>query len=193
MGRQTGRAAELRDVRKQVYPRGRYSDGASVSQERSAGRVGWKEAVAAIGVILSLVFVALELRQNTKAIQATVRNDLASASREWTLATATSPELAEAEVRWVAGDEMTEAQLTMVRQLAIGLLRNVENVYLQVQNGSVDESALVGYGFRATPLLEADRFLVFWQSGIREKFNPDFVEAFEAQNTFLRPADPAGR
>ena len=165
-----------------------------MSQERSAGWVGWKEAVAALGVILSLLFVALELRQNTKAIQATVRNDLASASREWTLATATSPELAQARVKWEAGDELTEAEFMMVQQLAVGLLRNAENVYLQVQNGSVDESALVGYGFRSIPLLEADRFVVFWQgSGIREKYNPDFVAAFEAQNPFLKVSDPDSR
>jgi len=158
------------------------------------GWVGWKEAVAAIGVILSLTFVALELRQNTKAIQATVRNDLAAASREWTLATATSPELAQARVKWEAGDEMTAAEFIMVQQLALGLLRNAENVYLQVQNGSVDESALVGHGFRSIPLIEADRFVVFWQnSGISEKFNPDFVEAFEAQNPFLKFPDAEGR
>lgn len=165
-----------------------------MSEQRSKGWVGWKEAVAAIGVILSLTFVAVELRQNTKAIQATVRNDLASASREWTLATATSPELAEARVRWEAGDELTEAEHLMVQQLAIGLLRNAENVYLQVLNGSVEESALVGHGFTGIPLLEADRFRVFWQStGISQKFNPDFVEAFEAQNPFLKRSDPDSR
>ena len=165
-----------------------------MSEERSTGWAGWKEAVAAIGIILSLTFVAVELRQNTKAIQATVRNDLASASRDWTLATATSPELAEARVKWEAGDEMTEVEFIMVQQLAIGLLRNAENVYLQVRNGSVDESALVGHGFRGVPLLEADRFVVFWQStGISQKFNPDFVEAFEAQNPLLQPSDPDSR
>ena len=165
-----------------------------MSNEGSTGWAGWKEAVAAIGIILSLTFVAVELRQNTKAIQATVRNDLASASREWTLATATSPELAEARVRWEVGDEMTEAEHLMVQQLAIGLLRNAENVYLQVQNGAVDESALVGHGFQGFPLLEAERFRVFWQnSGISQKFNPDFVEAFEAQNPFLKPSNPDSR
>jgi hypothetical protein len=165
-----------------------------LSEQRSGGLVGWKEAVAAIGVMLSLAFVAVELRQNTKALRATVRNDLAAASREWTLATATSPELAQARVKWEAGDEMSEAEFIMVQQLAIGLLRNAENVYFQVQNGTVDESALVGHGFRGVPLLEADRFVAFWRSTeISQKFNPDFVEAFETQNPLLQRSEPESR
>lgn len=152
------------------------------------GGLGWKETLAAVGVILSLIFVAIELRQNTKAIQATVRNDLATASREFSLAIATSPELAAATRKWESGEEMAEVEFRMVQQLTIALVRNVENVYLQVQNGSVEASALVGYGFRGTPLLRADRFVVFW-SGIRGAFHPDFVEAFEGRNAYLRPTD----
>ncbi|HKI83614.1 MAG TPA: hypothetical protein VKA63_04690 [Candidatus Krumholzibacteria bacterium] len=34
--------------------------------------------IAALGVVLSLVFVGFEVQQNTRALQATVRNDLAT-------------------------------------------------------------------------------------------------------------------
>jgi hypothetical protein len=35
-----------------------------------------REALAAVGIVLSLVFVGLELRQNTLAVRATALNDL---------------------------------------------------------------------------------------------------------------------
>ena len=162
---------------------------ANLEKVRSHREFGWQQAAAATGVVVSLAFVAVELSQNTKAIQATVRNDLAAASREWSLAQATSPELAEAADKWMAGEEVTRAEFRMVRSFCVALMRNVENVYLQVQNGSVDESALVGYGFRAIPLLRSDRFVTLWPD-IRETFHPGFVEAFEEQNPELRPADP---
>jgi hypothetical protein len=159
-----------------------------LSESRSKGWLGWTEALAALGVILSLTFVAVELQQNTKAIEATVRNDLASASREWTLALATSPELTEALLKWEAEEEMTSVEARMVIQLAVGVLRNVENVYLQVQNGSVEESALIGYGFQGIPLMRASRFTRWWAL-VRNSYHPDFVADFEAQNTYLNASD----
>jgi hypothetical protein len=164
-------------------------DESKLSESHQRGRLGWKEGVAAAGVILSLTFVAVELSQNTKAIEATVRNDLASASREWTLALATSPEATAAMLKWEAEEEMTPVEERMVIQLAVGVLRNTENVYLQVQNGSVEESALIGYGFQGIPLMRATRFFEWW-SVVRGNWHPDFVEAFEGQNSYLKASDP---
>ncbi len=154
-----------------------------LDRTRRVGGVGWKESLALLGVVLSLLFVAVELRQNTRAIEAAVRNDLATASREWTLARATNPALSEVSRKWRAGEAMTAAERMMAQDFAVALLRNIENVFLQVKMGAVDESALRGYGF-TMGMYGSENFRVFW-GGLRNVFDPDFVTEFEARNGIL--------
>ena len=45
-------------------------------------RIQWVELVATIGVLVSLVFVGFELRQNTAVARAQARNDLAALGQE---------------------------------------------------------------------------------------------------------------
>ena len=140
-----------------------------------------REAVAAIGVILSLLFVGLELRQNTLAVRATALNDLATGSRDWVLAIASNPELAAVMVDWLAGEELDRTEGLMARSTIIALLRNVENVYLLVEAGAVDESALGSYGFSSSGgPFDSPLFANYW-ARTKHNYNPNFVLAFEAE------------
>ena len=139
-----------------------------------------REGLAAIAVIVSLVFVGTELRQNTVATRAATLNDLASGSREWLMAIGTSPELASAWRRWLAGEEITPDETEMALVTINALLRNVENVFLQVQSGAVDESALVSYGFGGASAFKSPNFPAYWADKW-SRYHPDFVSAFEAQ------------
>jgi len=138
-----------------------------------------REALAALGVILSMLFVGLELRQNTLAVRATALNDLASASRDWLLAISSNPELTATMVRWVEGAELSPTETLAARSQVLALLRNTENVFLQVQAGAVEESALISYGFGGSLPFRSPHFPPFWAQR-RDIFHPDFVAAFEA-------------
>jgi len=139
-----------------------------------------RQAAAAVGVILSLLFVGMELRQNTLAVSATALNDLATGSRDWTLAIASSPELAAAMVDWLSGQDLEPTERLMAVSTVIALLRNVENVFLQVDAGAVNESALVSYGFGgAGGPFDSPFFAEYW-AATKGSYNPDFVLAFEA-------------
>ena len=59
----------------------------------SPSKMQWAELVTTIGVLVSLIFVGLEVRQNTAVARAQARNDLASLSQEWLLAMAQDPTL----------------------------------------------------------------------------------------------------
>ncbi len=140
-----------------------------------------REVIAVIGVILSLLFVGLELRQNTTAVRATALNDLSTGSRDWVLAIASNPELAAVMADWLAGEELGRVEGLMARSTVIALLRNVENVYLLVEAGAVDESALVSYGFGGSGgPFDSPLFADYW-ARVRHNYNPQFVLAFEAE------------
>lgn len=148
---------------------------------------GWKEVVAAAGVILSLVFVGLELRQNTRAIRATVRNDLATASRDYLLAVATSPDLSAAYEKWLNDEETTAVEDEMVLMSVSALLRNLENVFLQTRLGTVDYRDSGTYGLKA-PIFNSRRFRQAWDSSgyLAQGLNADFAAAFAAANGLQR-------
>ena len=140
----------------------------------------WKELVAALGVILSMIFVGLELRQNTVAVRAAARNELAAGARDWLMALAESPELADALGLWLTPDsELTPTQGSAARYAVRALLRNVENVFFQVQGGIVPEEALTSYGIQSG-VFRGPRFHDLWISE-RDGYDPEFVTLFETR------------
>ena len=134
----------------------------------------WKELLAALGVILSLSFVGLELRHNTVAVRAAARNELAAGGRELLLFIANSPEIVETLRLWRDPNvELTPNQEETASYVVRALLRNLENVFLQVRAGIIEESALASYGVQS-PILRSPRFPGQW-SRERGSFDPDFV------------------
>ena len=150
------------------------------SKASRAGRL-----LAALGVIASLVFVGLELRQNTDALRAQTRQGLADRNAQSIYSVADNPELARAwTLMWqrdsLAGQSLTLADSAQARWAMWGFLRMVEHAFLQVEEGVLPESALVGYGFSDNNNFLTSQFPSFWV-GVRHRFDPRFVAAFEAE------------
>jgi len=139
-----------------------------------------RETLGFLAVVLSLVFVGLELRQNTAAVAATALNDMTSGQVEWFYQVTNDPELADVYIRWRDGigelDPVDDLRATL---LMFALLRTAENAYLQTSLGVVDSLALRGYGLREAPPFEAESFRPIWEE-LKPRFHPDFVAAFEA-------------
>ena len=142
------------------------------------------ELVAVIGVILSLVFVALQIRQNTVAIQAQTRQQLTDASSEFLIALATTG-LGDLWGRFIEGETMTDHERHRVGPALVAAVRGLENVYLQYREGVIDESALSSYGWKGSLMYESDAFAEWWLTN-RDRFNPDFVQAFAADHGLER-------
>jgi hypothetical protein len=142
-----------------------------------------REAIALIAVIGSLIFVGIEVRQNTAATRGQTRQMLTDLNQEWLVLMTTNPDFMDLYGRaWVqhgdvAPEEEARAQIMMVLQL-----RRQENVFFQFQEGLVDETALASYGLSEMTgdLLDRPRFKAFW-SERRSAFHPDFVAFLEAQ------------
>ena len=97
------------------------------------------ELVALVGVIGSLVFVGLELRQNTVATRAATNAAYADGVREFNLALATSPELARALATWP--DDPADASLAdqhMVAAMWRALFHMWASTHRQYVDGTLD-------------------------------------------------------
>jgi hypothetical protein len=141
-----------------------------------------RETLAALGVIASLVFVGTEIRQNTTVAKATARQALTEGSLTLFQGQYGDGELNRQftdRIQAQAGTEPTCPQATMCAFVR-AMLRQHENVFLQVEEGLLDRSAFASYGYGNNPVYASPHVSTYWPR-IRARFNPDFVAAFEAE------------
>jgi hypothetical protein len=114
------------------------------------GNIG--EFVGAIAVILSLVYLGVQIRQNTRTVRASTYQDIVRLVQEIDLLLASDPELNRI---WVAGRrdpaKLDDDEQRRFSTLIVIFYRNLENAYYQRQNKLIDERiyrAWVGYSLR---------------------------------------------
>jgi hypothetical protein len=148
-----------------------------------------RQVLSATAVVLSLLFVGVQIRQNTVAQRAQTRQALADASREFILDVVASPELWNAWVgrwRFVSGQhrevdtQLSQADSAKAEVAIMALLRNAENVFLQYREGAIDESALATYGFSGG-IWDGPEVRAWWLTQ-RARWDSSFVRAFEEAN-----------
>ena len=126
----------------------------------------------------SLVFVALELRQNTVAVRASTYDRLAEGSVVYLNQIATDPELASLFLRVFDGelrDNFDPVQNTRIVAVELAFLLHLENTYRQFRSGVVDEDVFDSYGW-GDGLLRSPHFLEEWLGGIGEEYvDADFL------------------
>ncbi|HSG46614.1 MAG TPA: hypothetical protein VLA43_02250 [Longimicrobiales bacterium] len=131
-----------------------------------------RETLAFLGVVGSLLFVGLEIRQNNAIARAQTRQALTSEYREFWTALAYDENLAEIQGPALAGSDSRASIVQWVR------MRLLENVYHQYKEGVIDESVFLGYGWAGDPEFKTGEFGAWWQER-RERFDPGFVKEFE--------------
>ena len=91
--------------------------------------------IANLSVVVGIVFLAAEMRQNTQAIQAQTRDSITEKQMEYYGWLATTPDLAELYER---GNDRGIEEFPMAssyRFLVLGLLREFENSHYQYERG----------------------------------------------------------
>jgi len=143
----------------------------------------WVEVIGVISVIASLIFVGMEVRQNTATVRGATYQSIADASQLHTLSFAQNDTLLPlwvrvVEERAVPSDFTAEETYRIIAEYAT-TVRRVENIYVQVREGLVEEEAVL----RFRPALDyftTPYFLSFWEDW-REQLEPEFMKYFEAE------------
>ena len=164
-----------------------------MTNSRGASISTWVEIVATIGVILSLLFVGYEIRQNTSLARRQARQELAAPNQEWLLTLGQDAEYEALWNSWLPRSDatLTEAQERRAWYVMTMHLRRLENVYFQYREGLVDESALQSYGFAAVGIFHTSAFRDYWiDQDTRAGFDPDFV-AFLERRIAMATTGPA--
>ena len=138
------------------------------------------EAIALVGVLASLVFVGLEIRQNNRIARAAAYQTIGIAISESWLASATNRDLAETIDRVFAADSSSwdPLDLSVTVNYLGSILRLYETTYLQVQEELLPPDALESLGWST---LDEGPFLRHLWPNVRASVTPEFRAYLEAK------------
>ena len=136
------------------------------------------ELVGFVSVIASLIFVGMEIRQNTTAVRGATNQAISDQATELYLAIATDRNLASLTVKLYAGvsrkdfDPIDDMQLFLTVMTG---LRRVENIFLQLEDNILDERAFdrIGLSF-----YRSNYSREIWEAN-KQFFDRKFVPFFE--------------
>lgn len=128
------------------------------------------EIISSVAIVLTLVYLTIETRQNTEALHASSREVTLMMDVQFLLTSMENPTVA------LLGNKEELSELE-ANQLATGLsafLRIREYSYIQYEAGILDEATLASYN-NATPLVLGSEFARNYWASISQRLHPGFV------------------
>jgi len=136
------------------------------------------EFLGAIGVIVTLFYLASQLRRNSHALEAATNQALADATQERLLAIAQSSELAAALSKAKAGDSLTPTEMTQLTFFRRATFRGIQNTFFQHRKGLISDEVLRDYEQVLISNGTAADTKDWWHRE-RKSFDRDFVNFYE--------------
>ena len=136
------------------------------------------EGVGIFSVIGSLLFVGVEIRQNTAAVRGATQQDISYQISEMYKIGVENDKIASIMTRSYQGlkkSDLTDTEFLQFWLFSMLGYRRVENIYLQYKNGFLTEEAFdrIGMSFYRTPIQ-----LEIWKER-KDDFDPEFASFFE--------------
>ena len=131
------------------------------------------EIFSSIAIVITLIYLAIEITQNTDAIEGQTRQAvLTSAQAEITLLL-DNPDL----VRSLAGlEQLSETDSIRLDNFLALALRSREFSWLQYQSGSIDEAQWATEEVVLISIFDSEIARLWWQRMGREVFGEEFVD-----------------
>jgi len=148
------------------------------------------ELLGGIAVIASLVYLAIQIHQNTRVVRGST---LQMNTDFWgtLFLRLAEPEVAQAYVAGLAGQpDIRPAHYTQFFFICRAMFLGLENQYFQFRQGILDDATYLGYERSIqTQLLAFPGFRVWWQQS-GAVFSPAFVTRIDAMIERTPEADP---
>jgi len=118
------------------------------------------EIIGAIAVVISLVYVGVQIRENTEEMRAANRQQLIGRAHEATAGFALSPELSAVMAKVAAGDSLTSGEQVQYGYSIRSMLYDVQEALVLNREGRLDDAywetrAAVARSYMSSPLARA--------------------------------------
>ena len=131
----------------------------------------WLMLAANIGVIASIIFLGLEIRQNTEALYSQSRQAILNSAQLEIFEIMNNTEIV---TNVIKSGQLTQAELLKIHFFLSAAVRVREYSWLQYQNQIIDEEQWNTELNVLGIILSANRTRKWWNTVGRDQFNPNF-------------------
>lgn len=139
------------------------------------------EFVGAIGVIVTLAYLAMQIRQNTRSVRASTYQVFTDSFREFRTMLVSSDR---AGPLWIKGlatpEELSEGERIQFNAITMTFFRGVETSFYHATHGLLDEAWYKGWRDEAAEIGRRPGARQWW-SRSSHLFNPDFRAYWESR------------
>jgi len=151
-----------------------------VAPSRRKSGKGIRETLGTLGLIASLVFVGLEIRQNNVALRASAIQESINVARQQTQMLATNPDLIRIGLALAQGEPVTEVEAAQNRWVASSFWWGMQGVYRQWQLGVLPDEEWAAWDRVICNNIERPGGRTLWEGGLRDTYIPGFVAEVES-------------
>lgn len=135
------------------------------------GNIG--EFVAAIATVITLIYLAFQLRQNTRALRATAFQSVVSEMGKNVEPLVNNADLAEIFIKGANHPEnLSAAERIRVNSLYVATFRRLESVYVQYTLGTMNRDNKQGFEESIIPLLQSSYGKTWWKEAKSSFYAP---------------------
>ena len=147
------------------------------------------EIFGAVAIVMTLLYLAIQTKQNTQAIEASAARDIARDEVAAISAVVADPEI----FLLFDRDELTEADAIKLHAFLAVFTRAQENYWTQYELGVIEESRLLRYQTAFSMMLSNERNRNWWESQ-KNSFDPAFAARIDSilKDMPVRPVGTSG-
>jgi hypothetical protein len=144
------------------------------------GAIG--EIVGAVAVVATLIFLALQIRQNTASVRQQCYNDITVRQQEWFRPLFEDRDVTRMYWQGMNGEKMEEVDAVRFVALWMVVLRHVEDCFVQYRKGIVERDVWERESRTLAAALSRPSFLQLWK-----ELQQYFLQEFIAEVARLKP------
>ena len=134
------------------------------------------EIIGGLGVIASLIYLALQIRQNTRTVAANTFQAISTASSNMGMQAIQTPGLTAVLTKAHTNYSELDTEEKMLLEVFLGsMLRNYENYYYQYRRGFLEEELWIGYRTTLLQFIGAEYGREIWRRH-QIRYGSAFVE-----------------
>lgn len=148
------------------------------------------EAIGALAVVVSIVYLAVQIQSGTKALRTTLRDSAFHNLQEWNYVLSSDEELPWIFKRGLRNPtDLNDKELARFHHMMYSFYKVFENIYLHFLEGSIAEEAWENNNEILFLYYAQNGAQEYWRNR-REIFDPRFVELVESsKRSSITPSD----
>ena len=145
------------------------------------------DMVGAVAIIVSLIYVSIQVRDNTNAIKSAATNDAATAVQEWYMVLGSSEQTSKIFYNGMTKPEsLTNEQMFQFMMIAHAGMLGFQNAFELAEQGTLDPEIRDSITNTLAGTKDLPGYKIYWQQR-GSQFNPQFREFIEDLNARPTP------